>query len=200
MHFALQLLRLTMHRCSYWISLAGAGQLPLWLLETRSKIKAAMARALYGEVCDSPARYAPLKFTPACRLLFQRCRSKAPLFAPSFSCETCSDAATSPCATQRVLSLSLLAPLSKAFNACRRRCDRLSCEARGACRQRHGQRAGAGALNRSFPLLHSLALAGLPPLVCRLRSRAAAATVRRRRPNSKRLRRLLPGAAAAALM
>jgi hypothetical protein len=35
---------------SYWISLAGAGQLPLWLLDARSKIKAAMSKAMYGEV------------------------------------------------------------------------------------------------------------------------------------------------------
>jgi hypothetical protein len=39
--------------CSYWISLAGAGQLPLWLLDARSKIKGAMAKALYGEVLSS---------------------------------------------------------------------------------------------------------------------------------------------------
>ena len=36
--------------CSYWIALAGAGQLPLWLLEARSKIKSAMGKAVYGEV------------------------------------------------------------------------------------------------------------------------------------------------------
>ena len=35
---------------SYWISLAGAGQLPLWLLDARAKIKAAMSKAMYGEV------------------------------------------------------------------------------------------------------------------------------------------------------
>jgi hypothetical protein len=42
-------------RCSYWISLAGAGQLPLWLLDARSKIKVGMARALYGEVLYAAA-------------------------------------------------------------------------------------------------------------------------------------------------
>jgi hypothetical protein len=65
---------LTVDRFSYWISLAGAGQLPLWLLEARSKIKAAMARALYGEVRGVPALASSLLLIAARRLLFQRCR------------------------------------------------------------------------------------------------------------------------------
>jgi hypothetical protein len=48
-HQPQQLVGLTV-TCSYWISLAGAGQLPLWLLDARSKIKSAMTKALYGEV------------------------------------------------------------------------------------------------------------------------------------------------------
>ncbi len=74
-------------RCSYWISLAGAGQLPLWLLEARSKIKAAMARSLYGEVlivlalAEPAAHYCrvqvavsalPLKGAPVCSKFFVR--------------------------------------------------------------------------------------------------------------------------------
>lgn len=73
---------------SYWISLAGAGQLPLWLLDARAKIKAAMSKAMYGEVSHtSPerphaaARHShtqiavsalPLKGSPVCSKFFVR--------------------------------------------------------------------------------------------------------------------------------
>jgi hypothetical protein len=86
-HHLLQLICMTLVG-SYWISLAGAGQLPLWLLEARSKIKSAMITAPYGEVHCFPAPKLP-QLTATCRLPSQLCRSKARPFAPSTSFETC---------------------------------------------------------------------------------------------------------------
>ena len=133
-------------RRSYWISLAGAGQLPLWLLDARAKIKAAMSKAMYGEVSHtSPVRphaaarhshtqiavsALPLKGSPVCSKFFVRDmlgRGEVTLR------HTTSTMARCVCC-------------SKAVDACGRRGDGVSCEACCACGQCHVRRARSGAL------------------------------------------------------